>query len=91
MARVEIFAVGLILAVAFNFVACSSDEIQSDIQVSVVQDMDKYLNENPDLEVQPLIKETKENGPSQYMTIAYRLGYRIAGKILDSKFSQSND
>lgn len=84
MARFEIFAVGLALAVAFNFVACSSDQIQTEIKV--VENMDKYLEENPGLEVQPLIKEIKENGPSQYFAITYRLGYRIAGKSFEFDF-----
>lgn len=77
MARFEIFAVGLVLAVAFSFVACSSDEIQADIQV--VENMEKYLEDNPGLEVQPLVKEVSENGASQYFAITYRLGYRTGG------------
>ena len=85
MAHLEIFAVALILGVAFNFVACSSDEIQSNIEVSVVPDMAKYLIENPGLKLQPMIKEVKTNGPSQYTTLTYRLGYRVAGKVLNLK------
>lgn len=79
MARFEIFAVGLVLAVAFSFAAC--DEIQSDIKVSVVPDMEKFLIENPGLKVQPLAKDVHINGPSQYTTLTYRLGRRIAGMI----------
>lgn len=81
MARLGIFAVGLFLAVAFNYVACSSDEIQSDIQVSVVPDMAKYMLENPGLKVEALVKDMKVNGPSQYATLTYRIGRRIAGKF----------
>lgn len=83
MARFEIFAVGLVLAVAFNFVAC--DEMQSDIEVSVVPDMEKFLIENPGLKVQPLVKDVQVNGPTPYTTLTYRLGRRIAGKILNLK------
>lgn len=77
MARFVIFAVGLVLALAFSFVACSSDEIQSDIKI--VPDMKKYLQENPGLKVQPLIKRVKVVGPS-YAKILYSIGYRVAGE-----------
>lgn len=78
MARLEIFVVGLILAITLNFVACSSE---SKIEVSVVPDMAKYLKENPDIKVQPLIKHTNEALP--YGGIKYTLGKRIAGKVLE--------
>lgn len=87
MARLDMFVVGLLLAIAFNFVACEQvDEILADVEV--VSDMDKYLEENPGLEVQELVKEVKENGPSQYLTLTYRLGYRIAGKKFEISTNQ---
>lgn len=75
MASLEILTVSLILAVALVSVACSSDEIQSDIQI--VPDMDTFLMDNPDLKVQPLIKEIP--GVSPYTKITHRLGRRAAG------------
>lgn len=81
MARFETFAVGLVLAVAVNFVACSSDQIQTHIEV--VENMEKYLEENPGLEVQPLVKEVEENGPLQYVAIKYTLGQRTTGKAFE--------
>lgn len=82
MARLEIFAVSLILAVTLNVVSCSNDEIKSDIQVSVVPDMDKFLMANPSLKVQPLVKNITVNGVSPFAMLTYRLGRRIAGKSL---------
>lgn len=78
MARFVIFAVGLVLAVAFNFVACSGDPIQSNIEV--VQSIEEYLEENPGLEVQPLVEEVNEKGPSQYYENTYKFGNRIDGE-----------
>ena len=85
MARLEIFTVALTLTVAFNVVACLSNENQSNIKVSVVPSMAKYLIQNPGLKVQPLIKETKVNTPVQYATRIYSIGYRVSGKIFEFK------
>lgn len=76
MVRLTILTICLILVVASNFVACSSDEIE----VSIVPDMTKYLMENPYVKMQPLAKH--RNGASPYGGIKYTLGKRVAGKAL---------
>lgn len=85
MAHFEIFAVGLIFSVAFNFVACSSDE-QSNIVVIDVPDMFEFLKENSGAELTPLelVKNITQTdaGVIPYITRVYRIGYRIGGKIL---------
>lgn len=91
MARLEIFAVGFILAAALNFVVCSNDEIHSGIDVSIVPNMAKYLMENQNLKFQPLIRDTKVNGVSPYATLTYRLGRRVAGKISNESGLQTSD
>lgn len=83
MARLEILAVGFILAVTLNLVTCSNNKIESKIEVSIVPDMDKYLIQNPGLKGQPLLKDTKVNGISPYVMISYTLGKRIAGKAFE--------
>lgn len=79
MARFEIVAVSLILAVTLNFMACSSDEIDSNIEISIVPDMAKYMMENPGQKMQPLI--TDISGVAPYNQKKYTLGARVAGKI----------
>lgn len=78
MARCEVFVIGLVLAVAFNSVQCSN--IESNIAVNVVPNLTKFLLENPGAKLQPLFKETKAVGPSQYIQTTYRFGQRSIGK-----------
>lgn len=78
MARQVIFVIGLVLAVAFNFVEGSLD--QSNFAVNVVSDMDKFLNENPGVKAQPLIKQTRM-AATPYAHLIYRIGGRVAGKL----------
>lgn len=82
MACLEILTVSLILAVAVNSVACSSDEIQSDIEVTIVPDITEFLTQNPGLEAQPLLNDTKLDDVSRSARIVYYLGYRTYGNIL---------
>lgn len=84
MARKEILVVSLILAIVVNSVACSSDEIQSDIKI--VPHMAQFLIENPGLEVQQMIQSTKLSGVLPYAKIVYRIGYRIVGETLNLHF-----
>lgn len=78
MVRSEIFVIGFILAFAFNCVECSSDEIDSNIQIAVVENMDDFMVQNPGLYAQEL---QKFEGPSQKTRLTYRIGGRINGKL----------
>lgn len=64
MARLNIFAAGFILAVAFNFFAYSSD----------------VLDINPDLKVPTIVEEIKATNTLQNDTLTFRFGQRVAGK-----------
>lgn len=81
MARQLIFVVGLVLAAAFNLAEGSIDALESNIKVTIVSDIDQFLNENPGLKAQPLIKQTQTAGAEQYVRLLYRIGSRISGKI----------
>lgn len=77
MVRTEIIVVGLILAVTFHSVECSNAELGSDIHV--VESLAEFLNANPGVKLQPLMKEEKTDGPSPYIQLIHRAGGRISG------------
>lgn len=85
MALRQVVAFGLLLALAFS-VECSTDE-QSNIKVNVVPSMAEFLKENPETEFTPLelVEETTQTDASvsPYITRTYRIGYRVAGKIIN--------
>lgn len=73
---------GLLAAVAFSSIECSSDEL-SNIQVNVVPSLSEYLKENPETEFTPLelVEEATMIDASPYMQRTYRIGQRVPGKI----------
>lgn len=73
----EIIVVGLILAVTFHSVA--NAELGSDIRINVVESLAEFLNANPGVKLQPLMKEEKTDGPSPYIQLIHRAGGRISG------------
>lgn len=80
MALRQVIVLCLLLAVAS--VKCG------DIKVTTVPNMEKFLEENPDIEFTPLelVEEAevlKADAPvTPFITRTYRIGYRVAGKTI---------
>lgn len=84
MALRQIVIFGLLLVLALNSIECSSDE-QSNIKVIEVPSLSEFLKEHPEAEFTPLelVEDTKVDlAASPYITKTYRIGYRVAGKII---------
>lgn len=88
MASLNIFVISLVLAVAFNFVQCSNDGIESNIEVLTVSDISDYMLKHPEVKVQPLEEKILPSGASPYIQKQYTIGYRIQGKIYSSFSSE---
>lgn len=83
MARLSIFALCIISALAINFVECSTLPMASDFKVRTVENIDEFLKENPDIELQPLdtIEEMVFDGVTPKFQIKYTIGNHIPGKF----------
>lgn len=82
MARFEVIAICLAIALTFNFVTCSGDEaqIESDVKLSVVQNFTEFLVNNPEVKLlEPLKTERFSSSPSTKLLLNYKLGNRISG------------
>lgn len=78
MVRFSVFAICLVLALAFNFVVCS--EFGSDTEVNFVENLSEFLYENPEIELQPLVEEVSYDGSSSRIQRTYTFGRRISGE-----------
>lgn len=79
MSRLNIFVFGIVLAVVFSFVQCSTSETESKIEI--VEDINQFLLKNPDVKLQRMNEKILQSGPQQYISKRYSFGFRIRGKI----------
>lgn len=89
MVRVEMVAICLGLALTYNFVECSgaATEAESNVAVSVVQNLTEFLEQNPNVR---LLQEFEEEPSlagkaSVRMLINYKVGNRISGMKQESQ------
>lgn len=81
MIRLETIAICLAIALTYNFVECSGDvQSESNIEVAVVQNLTKFLEENPKVKLlEKLEKESATSRSSTRLQLSYKVGSRISG------------
>lgn len=80
MAKLEIFTVGLFLAVVLNFVQCSQNEL---FESSVLLDSNEFPKDSHDVTLQPMEKRTLTSKISRSIQKTFTVGHRITGKNLN--------
>lgn len=72
--------IGFVLAFVANSAVCSA-KADSNINVTIVHNLTKFLDENPGIKLlQPLVKEQLSDVASPKIQINYRLGNRLPSK-----------
>lgn len=80
MARQFAIVLSLVLAFAFSAVHCAPK--QSNVEVTVVQNLTEYLQANPDIKLlEQLEAEPLARGPTPRLGITYKQGARIRGNF----------
>lgn len=76
-------AFGLIYAVAFSSVVCSTETVSSNIEVTAVNNLTEYLSANTDIKLlQQLSAEPLQRSLSSRLGYTYRHGGRIRGNLV---------
>lgn len=76
-------AFGLILIVAFSSVACSTETLSSNIEVTVVNNLTEYLSANTDIKLlEQLSSEPLQRSFSSKLGYTYKQGGRIIGNLV---------
>lgn len=69
------------VAFAFNSAKCSNDALESNVKAIVIQNLTKFLNENPEIKLlHPLVREQLTDNPSPVSQLTYYAGKRVNGK-----------
>lgn len=76
MAKLIIVSIVLSLVLAINSVKIPENNLNAN--VVVVDNLDEYLKENPNVKL--LEQLTREDGPSPATAFTYRLGNRVSGE-----------
>lgn len=81
MACLIILIIYLISAFTFNFVECSTEPMTPGFKVSIVENIEDFLKENPRIESKQLdvIREEIFDGISSRSKLKHKHGNRIAG------------
>lgn len=75
----EFLIIGVVLACAFSFVQCSSDDNgESRVKVISIANMTDFLKKNPELKVHPLVSKIAATTPVAKRQYSY--GVRLSGK-----------
>lgn len=80
MVRVQTVAICLALALIHNLVDCAPESLESNVAVTVVQNLTEFLEQNPKAKLlQELEKELLPAQASLRLQIVYKVGNRISG------------